>query len=55
MILSSQIRTSFAILAAISLLVTGCAVVTVDVDVYKGPLANTEEIQGEQVISMAMG
>jgi hypothetical protein len=33
----------------------GCAVMTVDVDVYKGPLANTEEIQGEQVISLAMG
>jgi hypothetical protein len=37
------------------LLVAGCAVLTVDVDVYKGPLANQEHIQGEQVISMAMG
>ncbi len=37
------------------LFAAGCAVVTVDVDVYKGPLANSEEIQGEQVITMAMG
>lgn len=36
-------------------LLAGCAVVTVDVDVYKGPLANTEEIQGEQVVSLVMG
>ena len=28
---------------------------TVDVDVYKGALANTEEVQAEQVISLAMG
>ena len=47
-------RFSFLVLLA-GLLAAGCAVVTVDVDVYKGPLANTEEIQGEQVISMAMG
>ncbi|HYE33627.1 MAG TPA: hypothetical protein VEH27_19565 [Methylomirabilota bacterium] len=40
---------------AIATLLCGCAVLTVDVDVYKGPLANTEEIQGEQVISLAMG
>jgi hypothetical protein len=42
-------------LAVVAALLCGCAVMTVDVDVYKGPLANTEEIQGEQVISLAMG
>lgn len=35
--------------------VAGCAVLTVDVDVYTGPLANTHEVQAEQVISLAMG
>jgi hypothetical protein len=43
-----------ALLLVIALL-AGCAVVTVDVDVYKGPLANTQEIQGEQVVSLVMG
>jgi hypothetical protein len=42
-------------ITAICVLVAGCAVLTVDVDVYKGPLANTEQIQGEQAISLVMG
>ncbi len=42
-------------LICVCLIVAGCAVLTVDVDVYKGPLANTEQIQGEQAISLAMG
>src|ERR1041385_2651692 len=33
----------------------GCAVVNVDVDIYKGPLANHLDIQTEQVTAMAMG
>jgi hypothetical protein len=51
----SNLRYTFAGLAIIAGLLAGCAVLTVDVDVYKGPLANTEEIQGEQVISLVMG
>jgi hypothetical protein len=42
-------------IVAACLLIAGCAVMTVDVDVYKGPLANTEQIQGEQAISLVMG
>ncbi|MBI2491010.1 MAG: hypothetical protein HYV94_02740, partial [Candidatus Rokubacteria bacterium] len=33
----------------------GCAVLTIDVDVYKGPLANDESVQVEQVAVMAIG
>jgi len=33
----------------------GCAVLRVDVDVYKGPLANHEEVQMEQLAVMAVG
>ena len=34
---------------------TGCAVLRVDVDVYKGPLANHEDVQIKQFTAMAMG
>src|SRR6185295_3393809 len=34
-------------------LFNGCAVLTVDVDVYKGPLANHDDVQMQSVISMA--
>jgi hypothetical protein len=50
-----NLRFLAVVLAVVALLSAGCAVVTVDVDAYKGPLANTEDIQGEQVIAMAMG
>ena len=33
----------------------GCSVMTVDVDVYKGPLANTRHVQIEQMSVMAIG
>lgn len=33
----------------------GCAVLTIDVDVYKGALANHEDVQIEQIAAMAMG
>ncbi len=33
----------------------GCAVLRVDVDVYKGPLANHERVQLEQMATMAIG
>jgi hypothetical protein len=33
--------------------VTGCAVLTIDVDVYKGPMSNTRQVQLDQVAVMA--
>ena len=33
----------------------GCAVMTIDVDVYKGPLSNHEDVQTEQMAVMAIG
>ncbi|MCK4793257.1 MAG: hypothetical protein KAV87_56525, partial [Desulfobacteraceae bacterium] len=44
-----------AFLIGIAVLFAGCAVLTVDVDVYKGPLANHEDIQTEQMAAMAIG
>lgn len=44
-----------ATLVAALLLTTGCAVLTIDVDVYKGPLANDEAVQVEQAAVMAIG
>jgi len=41
--------------AVVALALAGCAVITVDVDVYKGPLANSRDTQEDQVISLAMG
>ncbi len=36
------------------LALSGCAALQIDVDVYKGPLVNNEDIQKEQLLSMAM-
>ncbi len=36
-------------------LISGCAALKIDVDVYKGPMANSEEIQIEQMAAMAIG
>lgn len=44
-----------ASLAIIASALTGCAVMKIDVDVYKGPLANHEEVQLEQMAVMAIG
>ena len=33
----------------------GCAVLKIDVDVYKGPLANHESVQMQQMAVMAIG
>jgi len=38
--------------AGLTGLLAGCAVLTVDVDVYKGPLANDESVQVEQLGAM---
>ena len=44
------------ILIAITVfVVAGCAVATVDVDVYKGPLINQEETQNDQITTLVMG
>lgn len=44
-----------AILAIlVSVLVTGCAALRIDVDVYKGPLANNKEIQTSQFATLAI-
>ena len=42
-------------LIVIAAALTGCAVTKIDVDVYKGPLANHEEVQLEQMAVMAIG
>lgn len=44
-----------AVAVPAALLCAGCAVLTVEVDVYKGPLANQGEVQMAQVVTMAMG
>ncbi|WP_299623795.1 hypothetical protein [Pelagibius sp.] len=46
-------RAGFA--AALGLGLTGCAVMQIDVDVYKGPLANHKDVHTEQVAVMAVG
>jgi hypothetical protein len=43
------------LLPATIISLTGCAVLTVDVDVYKGPLANHKDVQIEQMAAMAIG
>ncbi|MCK4794107.1 MAG: hypothetical protein KAV87_60830 [Desulfobacteraceae bacterium] len=43
------------ILIGAAILFVGCAVLTVDVDVYKGPLANHKDVQVEQMAAMAIG
>ena len=43
------------VLVVVCLALTSCAVMTVDVDVYKGPLANHKDVQTQQVASMAVG
>ncbi len=42
-----------ALIAMASL--AGCAVLTIDVDVYKGPLADEETVQVQRLAAMAMG
>lgn len=44
-----------ALILCVALIGSGCAVLTIDVDVYKGPLANHERVQTEQVAAMAIG
>ena len=48
-------KRSFGVLAAACTMLAGCAVTTVDVDVYKGPLADHEDVQLEQLAAMVVG
>jgi hypothetical protein len=40
---------------ALTVLAAGCGVLTIDVDVYKGPLVNDDSVQMEQVAVIAIG
>ena len=51
----NKTKLHITVLLGIAVLFAGCAVLTVDVDVYKGPLANHEDIQTEQMAAMAIG
>ena len=51
MIRLSRLAASLAVIIALA----GCAVTKIDVDVYKGPLANEKEVQLEQMAVMAVG
>jgi hypothetical protein len=51
----SKTKLHATILVGLAILFAGCAVLTVDVDVYKGPLANHQDIQMEQMAAMAIG
>lgn len=46
------VRAGIAAVAA--MLVSACSTLQIDVDVYKGPLVNNEEVQRDQLVSMAM-
>ena len=47
--------TTFAAVCFLGLMCGGCAVTTIDVDVYKGPLVNDPAVQMEQTAAMAVG
>ncbi|MEM1330117.1 MAG: hypothetical protein AAGG07_06115 [Planctomycetota bacterium] len=42
-------------IAFLSSVLFGCSVLTIDVDVYKGPLANERSVQKEQAAALAIG
>ncbi|MCC6783951.1 MAG: hypothetical protein IT457_13995, partial [Planctomycetes bacterium] len=42
-------------LLPLGLLGASCSVLRIDVDVYKGPIANEEQIQLQELIALAMG
>ena len=44
-----------AVTVAAAGLVAACSVLRIDVDVYKGPLANHTEVQAQQLVAMAIG
>ncbi len=48
-------RRSWWLIAPALAALSACAVATIDVDVYKGPLANTRRVQVEQMAVMVVG
>ena len=44
-----------ALATVLGLFLAGCSVLQIDVDVYKGPLANHQDVQVEQLAAMAVG
>ena len=52
--LAATLRRSLLV-ACLATVPGACAVMRIDVDVYKGPLANEEDIQIEQFSAMAIG
>ena len=55
MMISSRFVPRLTVIAVIATALAGCAITKIDVDVYKGPLANHEEVQIEQMAVMAIG
>jgi len=53
--ISSRFVPRLTVIAVIATALAGCAITKIDVDVYKGPLANHEEVQIEQMAVMAIG
>ncbi len=53
--MSAPRQCRWAALVCTSLILTACAVMRIDVDVYKGPLANEEHVQVHQFAAMAVG
>ena len=54
--MSAMRRTcGLAVPAAALLVLAGCAVMQIDVDVYKGPLANHEDVQVQEFVTLARG
>ena len=53
--MSNNNFTRWLTFTALAALLSGCGVLRVDVDVYKGPLANHQQVQLEQMAVMAVG
>ncbi len=51
---ASRLRHVLTAMAGVSVL-SGCATLQIDVDVYKGPMANHEEVQAQQLAALASG
>ena len=49
-----RILPKLAGLSALAVLLGGCAVMQIDVDVYKGPLSNHRDVQSQRIASLAI-
>ena len=52
---TTNLRLYIFLLPVLFFFIPGCAVMKVDVDVYKGPLANHKDVQTERMAAMAIG